>query len=52
MRQAQDIAKAKPTGVYKGRPVDFVLRKRVRELLNAALEHEQSLGTQSTQRQR
>lgn len=37
LRQAQGIAKAKPTGVYKGRPADQELRKRVRELLTAGL---------------
>ncbi len=37
LRQAQGIAKAKSAGVYKGRPVDIELRKRVRELLDAGL---------------
>jgi DNA invertase Pin-like site-specific DNA recombinase len=37
LRQAQGIAKAKGAGVYKGRPVDVELRKRVRELLGAGL---------------
>ena len=34
-RQAQGIAKAKQGGVYKGRPADQDLHKRVRELLAA-----------------
>lgn len=34
-RQAQGIAKAKQGGVYKGRPADEDLHKRVRELLAA-----------------
>lgn len=34
-RQAQGIAKAKQGGVYKGRPTDQDLHKRVRELLAA-----------------
>lgn len=34
-RQAQGIAKAKGLGVYKGRPIDADLHKRVRELLSA-----------------
>jgi DNA invertase Pin-like site-specific DNA recombinase len=34
-RQAQGIAKAKGLGVYKGRPIDIDLHKRVRELLSA-----------------
>lgn len=37
LRQAQGIAKAKPAGVYKGRPKDQELRTRVRELLAAGL---------------
>ncbi|UUW74429.1 recombinase family protein [Pseudomonas oryzihabitans] len=36
-RQAQGIIKAKAAGVYRGRPVDEDLRKRVRELLDAGL---------------
>lgn len=36
-RQAQGIDKAKAAGVYKGRPIDQDLRKRVRELLAADL---------------
>ena len=36
-RQAQGIAKAKNSGVYKGRPIDADLHKRVRELLAANL---------------
>ncbi len=36
-RQAQGIIKAKAEGVYRGRPVDEDLRKRVRELLDAGL---------------
>ena len=36
-RQAQGIEKAKGAGVYKGRPVDEGLHKRVRELLAAGL---------------
>lgn len=39
LRQAQGIAKARATGVYKGRPVDEGLHKRVRELLQAGLGH-------------
>ena len=34
-RQAQGIAKAKQGGIYKGRPADQDLHKRVRELLAA-----------------
>ena len=34
-RQAQGIAKAKQGGVYKGRPADQDLHKRIRELLAA-----------------
>lgn len=34
-RQAQGIAKAKGLGVYKGRPINADLHKRVRELLAA-----------------
>lgn len=37
LRQAQGIAKARATGVYKGRPVDEGLHRRVRELLQAGL---------------
>jgi DNA invertase Pin-like site-specific DNA recombinase len=37
LRQAQGIAKAKPAGVYKGRPKDQELRSRVHELLKAGL---------------
>ncbi|MFJ5299180.1 recombinase family protein [Pseudomonas sp. NPDC088368] len=37
LRQAQGIAKAKGAGVYKGRPVDVELRRRVRELLSSGL---------------
>lgn len=37
LRQEQGIAKAKHSGVYKGRPKDQELRTRVRELLNAGL---------------
>jgi len=37
LRQEQGIAKAKHSGVYKGRPADLELRKRVRELLAAGL---------------
>ena len=37
LRQGQGSAKAKPAGVYKGRPKDQSLRTRVRELLNAGL---------------
>jgi DNA invertase Pin-like site-specific DNA recombinase len=37
LRQAQGIAKAKGAGVYKGRPIDVELRRRVRELLSAGL---------------
>ena len=36
-RQAQGIAKARNAGVYKGRPIDADLHKRVRELLAANL---------------
>lgn len=36
-RQAQGIAKAQEAGVYRGRPVDKALGKRVRELLKAGL---------------
>lgn len=36
-RQAQGIAKAKAKGVYKGKPIDEGLHKRVRELLQAGL---------------
>lgn len=36
-RQSQGIVKAKAAGVYKGRPVNEDLRKRVRELLGANL---------------
>ena len=36
-RQAQGIAKAKSAGVYKGKPIDEGLHKRVRELLQAGL---------------
>lgn len=37
LRQAQGISKAKASGVYKGKPVDQDLHKRVRELLQAGL---------------
>ena len=37
LRQAQGIAKARATGLYKGRPIDEGLHKRVRELLHAGL---------------
>jgi len=36
-RQAQGIEKAKSKGLYKGRPVDEDLHKRVRELLAAGI---------------
>ncbi|MNF34708.1 putative transposon DNA-invertase [compost metagenome] len=36
-RQAQGIKKAKDEGMYKGRPVDADLHKRVAELLKAGL---------------
>jgi len=36
-RQSQGITKAKAAGVYKGRPADLELRKRVSELLAAGL---------------
>ena len=36
-RQAQGIAKAKEKGVYRGRPIDPALWRRVRELLDAGL---------------
>nr|ART35377.1 A199 [uncultured bacterium] len=36
-RQSQGITKAKAAGVYKGRPADLALRKRVSELLAAGL---------------
>lgn len=36
-RQAQGIAKAQEAGVYRGRPEDKALRKRVRELLKAGI---------------
>ena len=36
-RQAQGIEKAKAEGVYRGRPIDPALHRRVRELLNAGL---------------
>lgn len=37
LRQEQGIAKAKASGVYRGRPVDQELHKRVKELLQAGL---------------
>jgi DNA invertase Pin-like site-specific DNA recombinase len=36
-RQAQGVAKARSAGVYKGRPIDGDLHKRVRELLTTKL---------------
>lgn len=36
-RQAQGIAKAKADGLYRGRPIDEDLHRRVRELLGAGL---------------